>query len=86
MPANLTMPQQTPRVGPQEGHLDKVHPCKSTGLHEQHSYVVLRCLNAAVQHAQEDRRVIVEVHHELLRFLHQLPKRCGADGVCVVEE
>lgn len=46
----------------------------------------LWCLDAAVDHAQEDCWVAVEVNHQLLGFLHELLKRSWAYGVGVVEE
>lgn len=67
-------------------HLNEVHSGIATGLHQQHSYVVLGRLNAAAQHAQKDRRVVIEVHHELLCFLHMLPECCWPNSVCVVKE
>ena len=67
-------------------HLNEVHSGIATGLHQQHSYVVLGLLNAAAQHAQKDRRVVIEVHRELLCFLHMLPKRCWLNSVSVVKE
>lgn len=67
-------------------HLNEVHSGIATGLYQQHSYVVLGLLNAAAQHAQKDSRVVIEVHHELLSFLHMLPERCWPNRVSVVKE
>lgn len=46
----------------------------------------LRCLDAAIDHAQEDCWVAVEVYHHFLGFLHELLERGWAYGVGVVEE
>lgn len=43
-------------------------------------------LDAAVDHAQENRWIAGEVNHQLLGFLHELLKVGWADGVSVVEE
>ena len=67
-------------------HLNEVQPGVATGAHEQHSHVGVGGLDAAVQHAQEDRRVVIELHHELLSLLHELRKDCRPDGVGVVEK
>ena len=46
----------------------------------------LRCLYAAVEHAQEDGRVLVQLHHEALLFLHLLLEGFLVNSVRVVEE
>ena len=82
-----SIPESTPCMPAAEAsHLNEVHSGIATGLHQQHSYVVLGLLNAAAQQAQKDRRVVIEVHHELLCFLHMLPERCWPNSVSVVKE
>ena len=67
-------------------YLNEIHSCSARGLHQQHTDVGLRRLDAAVQHAQEDRGVVIVLHHQLLSLLHQLPEPCWPNGVGVVEE
>jgi len=85
MKQSITEPTPCMPAAP-ASHLNEVHSGIATGLHQQHSYVVLGLLSAAAQHAQKDRRVVIEVHHELLSFLHMLPERCWPNSVCVVKE
>lgn len=49
-------------------------------LHDEYRQVAMWLLYAVVQHANENIRVVLEFHHELLIFLHHLKKRgkCGS--------
>ena len=67
-------------------HLDEIQSGLSRRLDQKHSYVCLRSLNAAVEHAEEHGRIITKVHHESLLFLHLLPEGCWVDSVCVVKK
>ena len=67
-------------------YLNEVQPGSTRGLHQQNSYVGLWRPNAAVDHAQKDCWVAVEVHHQLLGFLHELLEHGWPYGVGVVKE
>lgn len=53
-------------------NLDEVKACVDVVLHDEYGQMAVRVLDAVVEHAHEDLGVVVELHHELLVFLHYL--------------
>lgn len=65
--------------------LDEVQPRSAIGLHEVHCKMIVRLLDAVVEHTNQHVGVISEVHHEFLLLLHGV-EALQVAGVCVQEE
>lgn len=57
---------------PLEAHLNKIQPGVDVVLHNEHRQMAVGLLDAVVQHPNEDVRIVLELYHELLVFLHHL--------------
>lgn len=66
--------KQRPSVQPvpTQAHLNKIQAGVDVMLHNENGQMAVGLLDAVVQHPNEDVRIVLELYHELLVFLHHL--------------